>query len=221
MAAKNKESSRGMIGALLAIAAAALIAAGCSLPRSFPSASGNNGLSADSPPLPEVITHAVLFAHKSIAPKSTLIFNLPAEVNSSAWQTYERMLAPGKPMCPTDRAVYTVRQARIDGSLAQVDIEYPARDGFYQLVTVHMKDASAGIGYRPEYLQYWRIPVNDPVCHTPQAVLDRICPGAKAVVPASATTLTPTTSTANAPTASKPSTAATSSGAAKTEEPNK
>ena len=49
-------------------------------------------------------------------------------------------------MCPGDTAVWTVRQVRIDGSKAQVEIEYPSRDGFYQTVTVHMSGATGGFG---------------------------------------------------------------------------
>lgn len=197
----------------VALVALALVAAGCSVPRSFPSASGNNGLSADGPPLPQVITSAVKYAHQQIAPASPLVVNLPAEVNTAAWAAYERMYAPGKSMCPGDTGVWTVRQARIDGSIAQVDIEYPTRDGFYQLVTVHMTNASAGVGYKPEYLQYYRIPVKDPVCNTPVEVVERNC-GVKAATAGGSnagngrTATTPAASANGAATPVKPATTA-------------
>jgi hypothetical protein len=96
-------------------------------------------------------------------------------MNVPAFSTYERGLAPGKPMCPGDTNVWTVRQARIDGSKAQVDIEYPSRDGFYQTVTVHLGGASGGFDYKPSYLQYWKVPVKDPVCTQPIEVVERTC----------------------------------------------
>jgi hypothetical protein len=82
-------------------------------------------------------------------------------------------------MCPSDKDVWTVRQARIDGGRAQVDIEYPARDGIYQTVTVHLKGASGGFGYKPDYLQFWKVPVKAPACQTPLPVVERSC-GAEA-----------------------------------------
>lgn len=181
--------------------------AGCSAPRSFPSPSGDQGLSADSPPLPQVICTALTYAHANVAPKSALVYNLPAEMNEPAWGTYERTLTPdgGKPMCPGDTGVWTIRQARIDGSRAQVDIEYPARGGLYQLLTVHMTGAAAGMGYKPEYIQYWKIPVNDPTCHTPAVVAKKYCggsvttsggAGAAGAKPAAAAAAAPAASTA-------------------------
>jgi hypothetical protein len=183
-AAMNMDRSRcRTLAAALCMAASLALAWGCSTPRTFPSPSGDRGLSADSPPLPQVICDAVKFAHHEVSPNAPLVFNLPSEMNEPAWPTYERMLAPGKPMCPGDSGVWTVEQARIDGSNAQVDIQYPARDGFYQRLTVHLTGATAGVGYRPQYVQYWRVPVKDPVCNTPPAVQQRHC-GARAAAAA-------------------------------------
>ena len=153
----------------------ALSLAGCSAPRTWPSVTGEQGISADAPPLPQVVMDALKHAHKEIAPGAPLVYNLPQEINVSAFGTYERGLAPGKPMCPGDRDVWTVRQARIDGSKAQVDIEYPTPEGIYQTVTVHLAGATAGIGYKPDYLQFWKVPVKAPMCQTPVAVVERAC----------------------------------------------
>lgn len=185
--ALNMDRSRRALPVAAGCAAAALllIAAACSAPRTFPSPSGDPGFSADSPPLPQVITDALVFAHHEIAPKTPLVYNLPAETNEPAWPTYERRLAPARAMCPGDTGVWTVELARVDGSKAQVDIQYPSRDGFYQRVTVHLTGATAGVGYKPEYVQYWRVPVKDPVCNTPVSVQERQC-GKAAAVDASA-----------------------------------
>jgi hypothetical protein len=83
-------------------------------------------------------------------------------------------------MCPGDTAVWTVRQVRIDGSKAQVEIEYPSRDGFYQTVTVHMSGATGGFGYKPNFLQYWKVPVKDPLCQQPLNVVEKQCGAAAA-----------------------------------------
>lgn len=185
----------------------ALLSTGCSSPRTFPSASGDQGLSADSPPLPQVITDALKYAHRAVSPDSALIYNLPAEMNEPAWGTYLRAMAPAKPMCPGDTGVWSVEKARIDGSRALVEIVYPTRDGFYQKLTVHMSGATAGVGYRPEYVQYWRVPAKDPVCNTPVMVQNKHC-GAGAVAPTAA----------DAPAA--PATGAASTGAAATKMPS-
>jgi len=154
---------------------AALSLVGCSAPRTWPSVSGDQGISADAPPLPQVVVTALKHAHKEVAPGGALVYNLPEEINLAAFATYERELAPGKPMCPGDSGVWTVRRARIDGSRAQVDLEYPARDGIYQTLTVHLQGASGGFGYRADYLQYWKVPVRDPICQTPLPVVERLC----------------------------------------------
>jgi hypothetical protein len=165
-------------GALVCVSIAAF--AGCSAPRTWPSATGEQGISADAPPLPQVVIAALKHAHQEIAPGTPLVYNLPQEINLAAFGTYERGLAPGKPMCPSDKDVWTMRQARIDGGKAQVDIEYPTRDGMYQTVTVHLKGASAGFGYKPDYLQFWKVPVKAPVCQTPVAIVEKTC-GTEAV----------------------------------------
>jgi hypothetical protein len=115
--------------ASLALAACAL-AVGCSAPRTWPSVSGESGFSSDAPPLPQIVISALRYAHGQIAKDSPLVYNLPEQINEPAFATFERGLAPGKPMCPGDTNVWTVRTARIDGSKAQVDVEYPSRDGF-------------------------------------------------------------------------------------------
>ena len=197
-----------------AVALAALaIAAGCSAPRTWPSASGSQALSVDAPPLPQVVIAALKYAHGQIAKDSPLIYNLPDQMNEPAFATFERGLAPAKPMCPGDTNVWTVRSARIDGGKAQVDVEYPSRDGFYQTVTVHLSGASGGFDYRPAHLQYWKIPVAAPVCQQPISVVERTC-GAEAAERLRASR------TASAGDASKPAppAAAPASGA---EEPSK
>jgi len=163
------------LASLALLAAASTSFVGCSAPRTWPSAGGSSVISADTPPLPQVVISSLKYAHEQIAKDSPLVYNLPSDMNPPAFATYERGLAPGKPMCPGDTNVWTVRQARIDGSKAQVDIEYPSRDGFYQTVTVHLQGASAGIDYKPAYLQYWKVPVKDPVCQQPIEVVERTC----------------------------------------------
>lgn len=160
---------------LAAAAAVAGTLAACSAPRTWPSVGGAPGMSTDTPPLPQVVISALGFAHEQIAKDSPLVYNLPSEMNVAAFPTFERGLAPGKPMCPGDTNVWTVRQARIDGSKAQVDIDYPSRDGFYQSVTVHLDGAAGGFDYKPSYLQYWKVPVKDPVCQQPIEVVERTC----------------------------------------------
>jgi hypothetical protein len=161
------------------------------------------------------VISALKHAHQEIAPGTPLVYNLPGEINIAAFGTYERGLAPGKPMCPADRDIWTVRQARIDGGKAQVDIEYPARDGIYQTVTVHLRGASGGFGYKPDYLQFWKVPVRQPVCQTPLSVVERNC-GPEAAAALKAARETDAASKAPSPAPSPPSAAPIG-----TEEPSK
>jgi hypothetical protein len=178
---RNGQDRTGTAFAALAAGAALAALAGCSAPRTWPSVGARPGFSADTPPMPQVVVDSLKYAHAQIAKDSPLVYNLPEEMNPPAFAAFERGLAPGKPMCPGDTNVWTVRKVRIDGSNAQVDIEYPSRDGFYQTVTVHMRGASAGIDYKPAYLQYWKVPVKEPHCQQPIEVVERAC-GAEAAL---------------------------------------
>lgn len=166
--------------AMIALLGAVSTVGACSAPRTWPSMSGSPGISADTPPLPQVVISALNYAHTEVSKDSPLIYNLPEEINPAAFGTFQRGLAPGKAMCPGDTHVWTVRQARIDGSKAQVDIEYPSRDGFYQTLTVHLQGATGGFDYKPAFIQYWKVPVKDPVCQQPLSIVERLCGSAAA-----------------------------------------
>ena len=174
-AARTGSRALSRLATAVAAGSLALAAAGCSAPRTWPSDGDPSSISVDTPPLPQVVIASLNYAHTEIAPNTPLVYNLPQEMNIAAWGTFERGLAPGKPMCPGDTHVWTVRKVRIDGSKAQVDIEFPSRDGFYQSVTVHLNGATGGFDYKPAYLQYWKVPVKDPVCQQPVEVVERLC----------------------------------------------
>ena len=174
--------STDRIGCRRALAALALLAslAGCSTPRTWPSLNADQGVSADVPPLPQVVSVALNFAHDEANATSPKVYNLPAQINVAAWDSFERGLAVWKPMCPGDTGVWTVRQVRIDGGIAQVDVDYPSREGVYQTLTVHLKGASAGFEYKPDYVQHWKLAVKDPVCQQPLSVVEKNCGAAAA-----------------------------------------
>ena len=52
-----------------------------------------------------------------------------------------------------------------------------ARDGH---INGQDDGATGGFGYKPNFLQYWKVPVKDPVCQQPLSVVEKQCGAAAA-----------------------------------------
>jgi len=146
-----------MLRTLLRISIA-LVLAGCASTATYPPTTGRAAMTGNTPPLPQVMSSALRYAQQRGNPNATLVFNLPPETLETAWVDVGKRLGDGaRAMTAADKDAFTVRQVRINGGQAEVDIVYPSPEGVYQILTVHLEGAF-GADYRPMFVQRWLIP---------------------------------------------------------------
>lgn len=136
----------------------AVLLAGCAASATYPPTAGKAVVPANTPPLPQVMASALRYAQQRGNPNVALVFNLPPDTLQAAWDDVGRRLGDGtRPMTADDKEAFTVRQVRLDGGKAEVDIVYPSPEGVYQIMTVHLEGAF-GVDFRPMFVQRWLIP---------------------------------------------------------------
>jgi hypothetical protein len=136
----------------------AIILTGCATTATYPPTAGSGGVTATQPPLPQIMASALRYAQQRGNPNAALVFNLPPRSLQAAWDDIGKRLGDGaRPMREGDKEAFTVRQVRLNGSQAEVDIVYPSPEGVYQLMTVHLEGAF-GVDFRPMFTQRWLIP---------------------------------------------------------------
>jgi len=139
----------------------------CAATATYPPTAGNATVTGNTPPLPQIMASALRYAQQRGNPNEQLVFNLPPNTLQSAWDDVARRLGDGcRPMTAADKDAYTVRQVRINGGKAEVDIVYPSPEGVYQIMTVHL-EGGFGTDYRPMYVQRWLIPSKQQVFNPP------------------------------------------------------
>ena len=139
-------------------AALTVVLAGCAASATYPPTAGKAVLPANTPPLPQVMASALRYAQQRGNPNAALVFNLPPNTLQAAWDDVARRLGDGtRPMTVDDKEAFTVRQVRLDGGKAEVDVVYPTPEGVYQIMTVHLEGAF-GVDFRPMFVQRWLIP---------------------------------------------------------------
>lgn len=151
--------------------AVALAISGCAATMTYPEYEGAPKADPSLQPIPNLMADALKFAHHRTAPEQELVFNLPPTTPVQVWRGVGKRLGMGRPMTAGDTLVWSIRQVRLSGGRAEVDVVYPT-EGIYQLATVHFVGSTAQ-PYYPTMLQLWLVPVSAPTCNTPQAVLDQ------------------------------------------------
>ncbi len=157
------------IGVLCSVMAvgASLFLPGCAVYTTFPPDSPSQFVDPYFPPMPSVMAKALKFAHGRLAAHSPLVWNLPAGAQYAVWEKVAQELPKGcVPMSAADQDVFSVRQVRISGGQAQVDIVHRA-NGVWALVTVSLKKMGPMQMFEPDYLQSWTIPVEAPSPNMP------------------------------------------------------
>jgi len=130
----------------------------CASTATYPPTAGRATVTGNTPPLPQVMASALRYAQQRGNPNMPLVFNLPPETLQTAWDDVGRRLGDGAtPMKEGDKEAFTVRQVRLNGGKAEVDVVYPSPEGVYQIMTVHLEGAF-GADYRPMFVQKWLIP---------------------------------------------------------------
>ncbi len=152
--------------------AVALSISGCTATMTYPEYEGAPKADPSLQPMPNLMADALKFAHQRTAPEQELVFNLPPTTPVQVWRGVAKRLGIGRPMTAGDTLVWSVRQVRLSGGRAEVDVVYPT-NGIYQIATVHFVGSTAQPFY-PSMLQLWLVPVPAPTCNTPQAVLDSV-----------------------------------------------
>ncbi len=150
---------------------AAVAMTSCTPMMTYPEYAGAPKADPSMQPMPNLMADSLKFAHQRIAPDSELVYNLPPSTPLQVWRGVGSRLEVGRPMTSADTLAWTVRQVRLTGGHAEVDIVYPT-EGIYQLATVHFV-GSTGQPFYPSMLQLWLVPVEAPTCNTPQAVVDQ------------------------------------------------
>lgn len=140
---------------------------GCTALATWPPTEGKAVLAPSATPCPQLMATSVSFTRQQANRGAPLVFNLPPGTEWKVWDEVRRQLGPeARMMAPGDAPVFDVRQVRLDGGLAEVDVVYATPEGVWQMATVHFTGAFGG-HYRPKYFQRWFIPVDLPVCNTP------------------------------------------------------
>ena len=157
------------IRSFAALALLAVVPAACTAMSTYPPVDGKVINTPSVSPGPEVMAGAIKEAHRLTAPGTDIIFNLPAGLPENTWNRVVFLLPESaRAMEPGDEGVYSIKQLRIQGGTAEVDVLYPDR-GVYQLMTVKFNGgplapwtiawtrvvAQWSTGMRPSYPGFW------------------------------------------------------------------
>jgi hypothetical protein len=130
----------------------------CAATATYPPTAGRATVTGNTPPLPQIMASALRYAQQRGNPNAAMVFNLPPDTLWTAWEDVNKRLGDGaRPMNEGDKEAFSVRQVRLNGGKAEVDVVYPSPEGVYQIMTVHLEGAF-GADYRPMFVQKWLIP---------------------------------------------------------------
>jgi hypothetical protein len=147
----------------------ALLLAGCAATATYPPTAGRATVTGNTPPLPQVMASSLRYAQQRGNPNMPIVFNLPPMTLQSAWDDVGKRLGDGcRPMAADDKDAFTVRQVRVNGGKAEVDIVYPSPEGVFQIMTVHL-EGGFGSDYRPMFVQRWLVPASAQAFNPPAA----------------------------------------------------
>jgi hypothetical protein len=132
----------------------------CAPAATYPPTEGTTSLGPKSPPVPELMAESVRYAHSRLGRTDAVVINLPPDTPPEVWEEVLRRLPTAAPMRSTEELAYHIKQVRLDGSKAEVDLIY-RRENFNQLMTVVFE----GAPFRPWRALHhtnWRVPVESP-----------------------------------------------------------
>ncbi|MDA1008622.1 MAG: hypothetical protein O2800_06415 [Planctomycetota bacterium] len=143
---------------------------GCNVYQNFPTDDPKAFVDPYFPPMPDIMAKAIKFTHQRVAPTQPLVWNLPSGARSVVWEKVAQVLpTDARPMRKDDVDSFSIRQVRVSGAKAQVDVVYHGADGLWRLVTVYLKKVGPLQMFQPDYLQSWNIPTDAPTANDPSA----------------------------------------------------
>jgi len=153
-------------GPLTACVLLAVLPAACAAVSTYPPVAGRPVNTPSVSPGPEVMAGAIKEAHRVTAPGTDIVFNLPAGLPENTWNRVAYLLPnSARAMEPGDENVYSVKQLRISGGTAEVDVVYP-EGGVYQLMTVKFNGGPLA-AWTVAWHYRWLIPTEKPVMNDP------------------------------------------------------
>jgi hypothetical protein len=159
------------IRSFAALALLAVVPAACTAMSTYPPVDGKVINTPSVSPGPEVMAGAIKEAHRLTAPGTDIIFNLPAGLPENTWNRVAFLLPESaRAMEPGDEGVYSIKQLRIQGGTAEVDVLYPDR-GVYQLMTVKFNGGPLA-PWTIAWTYRWMIPAEKPVPNDPLQKLE-------------------------------------------------
>jgi len=142
--------------ALLLVMLAALPA--CTPWATYPKAEGGS-VNLGGPgmePIPTLETEAIRYAHGRWGGATEPVINLPPGTPSTVYDLVIKRLGKGRPMREAGEPAFEVREIRVRGFDAEVDLVYPGAEGFHQLATVNFKRDALG-HFTATDARIWRV----------------------------------------------------------------
>ena len=171
------------LGSLAACILLSVLPAACTAMSTYPPVDGKPVSTPTVSPGPVVMAGAIREAARQVAPGTTIVFNLPAGLSENTWNRVAFLLPDtARAMEPEDEEVFSVKQLRIFGGTAEVDVVYRER-GVYQLMTVKL-NGGAIAGWSVAWAYRWLLPEqkptpNDPLQKSEMAQVNETAPAAK------------------------------------------
>lgn len=171
------------LGSLAACLLLAVLPAACTAMSTYPPVAGKPVSTPNVSPGPEVMAGAIREAHRQISPSGPLVYNLPDGLSEHTWNRVAFLLPDhARAMEADDEDVYSVKQLRLSGGTAEVDVVY-REQGVYQLMTVKLNGGPL-TSWSVAWAYRWLLPEqkptpNDPLQKAEMAQVNETAPAAK------------------------------------------
>jgi hypothetical protein len=147
----------------IALAAAALAAAGCTPLATYPPIETTSVETRPLfTPMPYLMAEALWYCNTEYGSGDTqFAYNLPEGTTYAVYNKVADKLRAGRPMQVPGEPAYHVQQVRLRGADAEVDVVVPQAGGRYELVTVTFRGDLIE-GWQVTRARVWRIPQPPP-----------------------------------------------------------
>lgn len=153
---------------IVSLLLAGLCLPGCAAWSTYPAIPGAMQVGhPEFEPLPTIMAEAVRYSNERYLKADEPTFNLPEGVTKATYDSVKQRLRGGRAMLDPDEPAVHIKQIRVRGGDAQVDVIFPRDDGLYQFVTLHMKQRFLN-RFEVRDTRLWRIHVKAPEPNYPK-----------------------------------------------------